>query len=135
MVLVGASVGIPAYAQLPPVQNQGGVGYVTGGFGQDESTAFKRAMPQFSVAMTFSSHSDGTAAYAADVQVVIRDENDANVLNVASKGPFLLVNLPPGKYQVFATYGNQTQQRDINVAVNGSTRLTFAWKRPVSGPD
>ncbi len=133
--LVCAGMGIPAYAQLPPTQNQGGTEYVTGGFGQDESAAFKQAMPQFSVAMTFSSQSDGAAAYAADVQVVIRDENDANVLNVASEGPFLLVKLPPGKYQVFATYANKTQKREINVGINGSTRLTFAWERPASGPD
>ncbi len=132
---VCAGMGSPAYAQLPPTQNQGGISYVTGGFGQDESTAFKQAMPQFSVAMTFSSQSDGTAAYAADVQVVIRDEHDVNVLNVASEGPFLLVKLPPGKYQVFATYANQTQKREINVGVDNSTPLTFAWERPASGPD
>ncbi|WP_233208415.1 carboxypeptidase-like regulatory domain-containing protein [Pollutimonas subterranea] len=133
--LACASVGTQAHAELPPIQNQGGIEYVSGGFGQDESTAFKQAMPQFPLAMTFSSRSDGAAAYAADVQVVIRDENDANVLNVASEGPFLLVKLPPGKYRVFATYDNKTQERQINVEASDSTRLTFAWERPASGPD
>jgi hypothetical protein len=118
------------------MQTQGGTEYVSGGFGLDESTAFKQAMSQFPLAMTFASQVDGKAAYAADVQVVIRNENDANVLNVASEGPFLLVKLDPGNYQVFATYDNQTQSRKITIKpAGGSTRLTFEWNRPASGPD
>lgn len=133
--LACAVLGAPVHAQLPPMQNQGGTEYVSGGFGLDESTAFKQAMARFPVAMTFSSQLDGKAAYAADVQVVIRDAHDANVLNVASEGPFLLVKLPQGKYSVFATYDNKTQERQINVGATGTVRLTFTWTRPVSGPD
>lgn len=133
--LACASLGATAHAQLPPSQNQGGIEYVTGGFGLDESTALKQAMPNYPLAMTFASQSDGVAAYASNVQVVIRDENDNNVLNVESKGPFLLVKLSPGKYLVFATFDNQTQKRSVNVGADKSTQLTFAWKRPASGPD
>lgn len=134
-LLAIASVSASAYAQLPPTQMQGGTEYVTGGFGLDESTALKQAMPQFPLALTFASQIDGKAAYAGDVQVVIRNEHDANVLNVASEGPFLLARLAPGKYQVFATYENQTQSRSVTIGATGTTRLTFEWNRPASGPD
>ncbi|SHI35497.1 carboxypeptidase regulatory-like domain-containing protein [Pollutimonas bauzanensis] len=135
ILLAAAGPGAPAYAQLPPMQTQGGTEYVSGGFGLDESTAFKQAMAQFPLALTFASQVDGKAAYAADVQVVIRDDNDANVLNVASDGPFLLVKLAPGNYRVFATYENQTQSRKVSIGPRGGARLTFQWNRPASGPD
>jgi hypothetical protein len=125
----------PASAQLPPVHMQGSTEYLSGGFGLDESTAIKQAMGQFQLALTFASHADGKAAYAGDVQVVIRDENDANVLNVASEGPFLLVKLHPGNYQVFATYQGETQSRKVATNASGTKQLTFQWNRPASGPD
>lgn len=134
-LLAAAALGVPAYAQLPPVQTQGGIEYVSGGFGLEESTAFKQAMSQFPLALTFASQAEGKAAYAGDVQVVIRDANDASVLNVASEGPFLLVKLAPGSYQVFATYDNQTQSRKITIGARGSARLKFEWNRPASGAD
>lgn len=134
-LLTLASLGLPAHAELPPVQLQGSIQYLSGGFGQDESNAIKQAMSQFPLALTFASEIDGKAAYASDVQVVIRNDNDANVLNVASEGPFLLVRLAPGQYQIFATYENQTQSRKISIAATGTTRLTFKWNRPASGPD
>ncbi|NYT61136.1 carboxypeptidase regulatory-like domain-containing protein [Alcaligenaceae bacterium] len=134
-LLIAVSLGMQARAELPPVQTQGSTEYLSGGFGQEESSAIKQAMPQFSLALTFASQIDGKAAYTSDVQVVIRNDNDANVLNVASEGPFLLVRLAPGHYQVFVTHENQTQSRKVSINTSTSTRLTFEWNRPVSGPD
>jgi hypothetical protein len=132
---IGSALAIQAHAQLPPAQMQGGTEYVTGGFGLDESTAFKQAMSQYPLALTFASRDEGTAAYAADVQVVIRNKDDATVLNVTSEGPYLLARLAPGSYQVFATYNGQTQSRQITIGQAGTVRVTFGWNRPSSGPD
>jgi hypothetical protein len=134
---VAASLGLAmqAQAQLPPVQTQGGIEYVTGGFGLEESTALKQAMNHYPLALTFASRDEGTAAYAADVQVVIKNKDNATVLNVTSKGPYLLVRLAPGPYQVSATYNNQTQSRKITIGESGSVRVNFGWNRPSSGPD
>lgn len=134
-LLAAASIGAPSYAQLPPTQMYGSTEYVSGGFGLEESTAFKQAMSQFPLALTFASQVDGKAAYAGDVQAVIRDENDVTVLNVTSEGPFLLARLAPGTYQVFATYEGQTQSRSVTIDASGSARLTFQWDRPASGAD
>ncbi|HWL27958.1 MAG TPA: carboxypeptidase regulatory-like domain-containing protein [Burkholderiaceae bacterium] len=134
---IATSLGLAmqAHAQLPPVQMDGSTAYVTGGFGLEESTAIKEAMNQYPLALTFTSRDEGTAAYAGDVQVVIRNKDDATVLNVTSKGPYLLVRLAPGPYQVFATYNNQTQSRKITIGETGTERVTFGWNRPKSGPD
>ena len=85
--------------------------------------------------MTFASSGNGTNAYAGDVQVVIRDTQDATVLNVLSQGPYFLAKIPPGSYEVFATYEDRTQSRKVNIGSSGNTHVTFHWKRPASGPD
>ncbi len=118
-----------AWAQLPDVRHQGQVEYVMGGFGQDESDALKQAMADYPLAFTFASSAGGRSAYLSRVRVVIRDRDDVTVLNVESLGPYLLVRLPAGRYQVFATYQNRTQSRSVAVAQTGTARVVFDWPR------
>lgn len=128
ILLIGAFAYTQAHAELPPLQHQGSADYVSGGIGIDESTAFKAAMSQFPLALTFASNHDGKAEYVSDVQVVIRDGQNNNVLNVASEGPYFLARLPAGKYEVFATYQGQTQSRKADIGSKGTAELTFEWK-------
>lgn len=134
-VLLASGLYAQSRAELPQTQIQGGTEYISGGFGQDESTALKQAMNQWPLALTFASQVDGKAAYAGEVQVVIRNASDATVLNVASDGPYFLARLDPGSYRIFATYDNQTQSREITIGPSGTTRVMFTWNRPASGPD
>jgi|GEM_PF-2831843 len=126
---LGMMVSINAYAQLPTTQHYGSTEYLTGGFGLEESTAIKDAMPDYTLAITLASSDGQRAAYVSGVQVVIRDNNDLTYLNVESQGPFVLAQLPAGQYQVHATYRNVTQSRNITVTAEGSTRLVFDWPR------
>ncbi|HEY9459489.1 MAG TPA: carboxypeptidase regulatory-like domain-containing protein [Paralcaligenes sp.] len=121
-------MGSPAQAQLPPAQQQGGIEYVSGGIGLDESTAFKAAMAQFPLALTFASRDGDVAAYVADVRVVIRDNQNNDVLNVESNGPYFLVKLPPGTYQVFATYNNKTLSQKVAIGASGTRQAKFEWQ-------
>lgn len=116
-------------AQLPSTQHYGNVEYVTGGFGIDESTAMKNAMTDYPLSLTFAARNGSRAAYVSKVQVVVRDQYDATVLNVESQGPFLLARLAPGNYQIHATYQNKTQSRLVTVSDTKGTRLTFEWTR------
>lgn len=128
LALGAAAWHFPVLAQLPAMQQYGHVDYLTGGFGLDESTAIKEAMGDYSLAMTFASSAGGRAAYVSQVQVVIRDAYDSTVLNVESRGPFLLARLPAGTYEVFATYNNQTQSRTVAIKDGHSTRQVFEWQ-------
>ena len=127
-LLIGAAIGAPAQAQLPPMQQQGGIEYVSGGIGLDESTAFKAAMSQFPLALIFASRDGDVAAYVADVRVVIRDSQNNDVLNVESNGPYFLVKLSPGKYQIFATYNNKTLSQETTIGASGSRQARFEWQ-------
>lgn len=128
MLLACALVGAQVYAALPPTQHQGSVEYVSGGIGSDESDAFKAAMGQFPLALTFASNVDGHADYVSNVQVVIRDSHDASLLNTTSEGPYFLARLPAGEYKVFATYNGKTQTRSVHIGGKGTARATFEWK-------
>src|SRR4051794_26506570 len=80
-ILLASGLYIQSRAELPATQIQGSTEYISGGFGLDESTALKQAMDQWPLALTFASQVDGKAAYAGEVQVVIRNASDATVLN------------------------------------------------------
>jgi len=127
-LLLGGILCAPAYADLPPEQRQGSVQYVSGGIGFDESTAFKAAMSRYPLALTFASRAGEKAAYVSDVQVVIRDRQDNNVLNVTSEGPYFLARLPDGQYRLFVTYDNKTLSRTVDVHGSKTTRALFEWK-------
>lgn len=131
MLAAGALwVSAPVLAQqLPASQYYGGVEYVTGGFGADESAALKAAMPDYPLAFTFAASDGQRAAYVSQVRVVVRDQYDATILNVESQGPFLLARLMPGSYQIHATYRNETQSRSVTVTGDQTTRVVFEWQR------
>src|SRR5690625_3695055 len=129
VLVITACTSTVAWAELPPTQSYGGVEYITGGFGIDESTAMKQAMSDYPLVFTFAAGDGTRSAYVSQVQVVVRDRYDATVLNVETQGPFLLARVQPGNYQVHATYRNQTQSRQVQVTKGESTRLVFEWQR------
>lgn len=126
-VLAWAFLSAGAYAQLPPAQHYGSIEYVTGGIGSDESTAFKQAMSHYPLALTFAQKLDGKAAYVSDVVVVIHDMHKNTVLNADANGPYFLVRLPAGAYEVYATYENKTLSRKVNVGQKGTAQAVFEW--------
>ncbi|MVW72734.1 carboxypeptidase-like regulatory domain-containing protein [Bordetella sp. 15P40C-2] len=109
---------------LPPVQQQGQVEFLTGGFGADESNAIKAASSQYPLALTFSSTQGG--AYVANVKVRITDARGNTVLDTTG-GPYVLVKLPAGRYKVSATFNGKEQTRQISVPRSGTARAGFTW--------
>lgn len=128
LVLASAGFLTPTWAALPEMQHQGSVEFVSGGIGSDQSMAFKEAMSKFPLAMTFDELEQGKGDYLANVKVMIHDGHGATVLDTTAQGPFLLVKLPEGKYQVKATFKDETQTRDVMVGKKGSEHLMFTWR-------
>ncbi|RZF27907.1 carboxypeptidase regulatory-like domain-containing protein [Paraburkholderia sp. UYCP14C] len=109
---------------MPATQQQGGISFVSGGVGRDESTALRQARRQWPLSLQFTGPG---ASYVADVQVRIAKAGGATVLDTTSKGPYMLVRLPQGRYTVSATYSGVTRSESVNVHGNGSARATFAF--------
>lgn len=136
LLLAGVFMAGAAHAQLPPAQTANGIQYVTGGFGQEESSAFKQARSSYALALTFAVSGDGgSSPYAGDVQVHVRNAQGGTVLNATSTGPYFLTNLQPGSYRLDVTYEGVTQSREVAIKQGKATDLKFTWKRPAAGPD
>lgn len=103
--LLAATVAVAADdAALPPSQNQGAVTYITGGVGGAEADAMKAAAPRYSLALSFATQLRGREVYLATVPVVIRNASGNTLLDVVTEGPYLLVNLAAGRYEVTASH-------------------------------
>ncbi len=111
---------------LPAEQQQGNVRYRSGGIGIDESTAFKTAIAQHSATLVFTSRGGGTNTYLADVPVTVLDSRGRTVLQ-AAVGPYLLLDLPDGKYTARAQHEGETLTRTFEVAGKKGVRVAFDW--------
>jgi hypothetical protein len=109
---------------MPQVQQQGGVSFVSGGVGSDESAALKHAQHDWPLAMRFTGPGSD---YLSDVHVRIVDAQNADVLNTDSRGPYMLVKLHPGRYTVHAKYKDDDQTKAVTIPGSGSAHADFHW--------
>ena len=110
---------------MPQVDHQGDVSFVSGGVGLDESHALQRAAHQWPLSMRFTAR---TGEYLADVHVRISGRG-SDVLDTTSRGPYMLVRVPPGRYTIRVSHNGMEQTRTVNVRGNGSARASFTWQR------
>lgn len=124
-----AAVAAPgvASASLPPQTTAGGIPYLTGGIGSDESEAIKAQFPKYAMALTFASVQNGHNVFLASVPVKILDAAGATVLDVTTGGPYLLVDVPPGKYEVVATHQGREQRGAVEVGPGRRAERSFVW--------
>jgi len=124
VMVFGLSSLLQAADGLPPEKTYGNVNYVSGGVGLDESTAFKAAAKDYSLALLFA---QGQGEYLANVSVTIKDKAGNTVLDTVSDGPMLLATLPPGNYRISAEIGGSVQTRSVHVGGKGSVKQSFVW--------
>ncbi len=124
---IGLLGALPTHAQqLPPVHFYFDTAYMCGGIGSDEAESFRTAQANFPLTLNFGQQYGDRTAFIADIQVVMRDNQDQVVLNINSNGPYCLLDIDPGQYQVYSTYEGQTLRQDITVNQLGH-RLVFVW--------
>jgi opacity protein-like surface antigen len=110
---------------LPAAQQQGAISFVTGGIGSDEAQAFRSAAAQYNLRLTLAAVS---GEFFAGVRVTLRDAQGNTVVEAVSDGPYLFLNVPPGRYQVTADNLGQVQRRNALVRTKGATELYLRWK-------
>jgi hypothetical protein len=137
LALVGlAAVGLPAMAapdtmgavKLPAEQYQGSVGYVTGGVGQQEAKLFERQSSKHPLAIELLERAGKANEFTANAIVKISDRHGHTMLDARAGGPFMLVDLPPGRYSIRATLDNHTLRKSTVLVVPDRTaRATFEF--------
>ena len=136
-ILLGACAAVSAmllvagaYADdsaLPPLQHVGDLSYLSGGIGVDESSAMKAEAGTYALALTFAARIGDRDAYTSDVQLTIAKADGASLLDIKSAGPYLLVNLPAGKYRITAIFGEISKTQLVQIATGAHRQLVFEW--------
>jgi hypothetical protein len=123
-LLVAAAVRAEDSA-LPPLQRSGDISYISGGIGEDESRAIKAVAAQYPLWLTFIARNGGKDTYSAPQELTILQADGAPVLDLKPDGPFLLVNLPAGKYRITAGSASASKTQTVEIPRGGHKRLVF----------
>ena len=120
-----------AVAPLPAEHEADGIAYVTGGVARDQAEAFKHGMKEYPLAIQLlerKPHSLLQKEATANAQVRITQENGHQVFQARADGPYMLVKLPPGRYDVTASLGNRTlEKKHVEVKPGHSKHETFVF--------
>jgi hypothetical protein len=123
----GSQFALAEMSALPPAHANGAVTYLTGGIGSDQSSAIKSVMNRYPLVLEFVGRTSTGNDYLADVQITISDSHGKDLLSTKSDGPFMLVSLPHGRYNVTATYNGKSEHREVNVSDITHAREIFTW--------
>ena len=94
--------------------------YVSGGIALGEREALERRRADFSLWIATAAKKSGS--YLADVRIKIADAAGKAVLDVRLDGPWLLVDLKPGRYTVDASFHDQSQRKTTSINRKGDHR-------------
>ena len=135
LLLTGAAVVVtPASATMewtPARHTQGDSTYITGGVGERDAKRFEALVPRHRLAIEVLEHAGSISEFTAGAGVKIDNVRGKTVLDARADGPFMLVDLPPGRYSVAATLaGHGTERKAVVVGTDKVARVTFdfpAW--------
>jgi hypothetical protein len=105
--------------------------FLVGGVGIEEVEQMRQQAGQFPLQLIVASR---TGAYLADTHIRISSPQQGTVLDTTLAAPWLLVDLPPGGYQIEATNRGQTQQRRLTIGAGGRQHLVLQFDVPVDQP-
>jgi hypothetical protein len=102
----------PAGAMVRGTTDQG-YRFLSGGADAAEISTVNSEKSQYALAILTAAK--GTGAYLADVRIRITDEHAKPVLETVMDGPWLLVNLPGGRYEVEATLHGRAHKSAVTL--------------------
>jgi hypothetical protein len=106
------------------VQTSGSVTYVSGGVGDDSIAKLESLAKDFNLKLVFALQSGN---YVSDVKVVIADGKGKTLVDAMSAGPWFLVKLPAGSYQIVATFAGKDVKRSVTIGTAKLQTADFRW--------
>ena len=116
------------YAQLPKVQTQGNITYISGGIGEDEAAAMKAESKSWPLSIEFSEHLVNQDLWVAQVYLRILDSKGKTLFDTTVDGPIFLGKVPPGNYELLATYQGVMKRRVIEIKQGQHIKESFNWQ-------
>lgn len=121
-LLVAAVFGAaPALAlAMEQGQTSQGQAFVSGGVSKEELVQLHDQLDRYNLWVVTATK--GSGAYMAGVQVRVTDARNNTVLETEMDGPWLLAELPPGRYQVETRYNDEVHRQSTTIDRNGADR-------------
>ena len=118
---------VTAGAQAPIARGRapGGEPYLMGGVGQEEVALIQVARPSFSLSVRTATRS---GAFLADVHLRIVDTEGKSVFDQDLAGPWLLIDLRPGRYTLEGSRGGEVQRHAVTVPAGGRRDLMLYFE-------
>ena len=117
-----------AFAQIPDTQHSEGIAYISGGVGDGESEAILAEAKQWPVLLELSQLENGRGVWIFGAQIKLVNKQQKVIFNAQADGPYMLINITPGDYQILASYQGVEQKRTLTVKANSSQKLNIFWK-------
>ena len=89
---------------------------LSGGIGDGEMDSMKEAQKDYSLKLIYS---QPNGEYLANVGVKIRDQKKSTLVDTASQGPVVLINLKPGTYTLVSATEEESKTQKIVVGSSG----------------
>lgn len=130
LVALVAIFAAPAWADddAPEVYQQGGIVYVTGGIGRDESEALRATESRYNLRVM---NADRAGRFSGNTRITISDMQHTVLLD-ALGGPLFYANLPKGRYLVEGFAYEQTRKQVVTVSSQKTARVRFVWPEDIS---
>lgn len=116
------------WAQIPDTQRSLGVSYITGGVGEEESTAILAEAKQWPLLLELSQLENGRGVWIFGSQIKIVNAKGAVIFDAKADGPYMLVNLDAGDYVIQASYEGVEQKRAISIKTGQLQKISIFWK-------
>ena len=128
LFLLTMFIGGGASAQIPPTMYSNGISYISGGVGEDESTAIVAEAKLWPLLLELSQLENGRGVWIFGANIRVINANKQTIFDAQADGPYMLINLGAGEYVVVATYQGVEQRRSISVKANTSQKISIFWK-------
>jgi hypothetical protein len=129
VAVLGFSGATPASAMTRGTTTDG-TAFLIGGIGSDEIAAMQAERPKYRLSVITATKPHG--AHLADVHVRVMRADGAVIFDQKLEGPWLLLDLPPGRYEVEASFGAE-QLRQTATLPPGGRPLQLVFRFGVEG--
>ncbi len=107
-----------------PERYYGNVAYLSGGVGEEELEVIRASERNFNLKLLFAERG---GAYLGGVDVLLINAAGDTAFDGQGLGPFLLLRLPSGSYEVRATANGEVRKGRLSVTTRGRHEAVFRW--------
>ena len=116
-----------ASALMPTqAQNESGVTYITGGIAE-EAEMMRRVAKNYTLEMAFVQKLKQQEEFISEVTVKLINAKKDVVLDTITKGPYVYVNVPSGRYTIVAEFNGVEKHQQVVVNAKKHQKVVFWW--------